>query len=60
MEYPFPRDNRLSSLGKPRDAIGDPQGRFFYPTLKLMVDSYSFHKNTVWGSVISSAYYLFH
>ena len=29
-----PRDHRLSSLGKPRDA----KGRIFYHTLSLMID----------------------
>ena len=33
-----PWDHRLSSLGKPRDAKLQPSGRFFYPTLALMID----------------------
>ena len=40
MEKPVPRDHRLSSLGKPRDAIRDPGEGFFYPILTLMIDYY--------------------
>ena len=29
----------MASLGKPRDAKGDPQDDFFSPTLTLMMDS---------------------
>ena len=46
MEKSAPRDHRLSSLGKPRDAR-DPRDGFFYPTLKLMMETYS-PRNLVW------------
>ena len=37
IEKSVPRDHRLSSLSKPRGANRDPQDRFFYPTLTLMI-----------------------
>ena len=38
------RDHRLSSLGKPRDAKRWSSGRIFYPTFKLMMDSFIIYK----------------
>ena len=35
------RDHHLSSLGKPRDANRRSSGKFFYPTLTLMMDCYT-------------------
>ena len=40
IEKSVPRDHRLSSLGKPRDAKRRSLGGFFYPTLTLLIDSY--------------------
>ena len=44
IEKSVPRDLRLPSLGKPRDATNvnvDPRNGFFDPTLTLMKDSYN-------------------
>ena len=41
IEKSVPRDHRLTLLGKPRDAERRSSGRIFYPTLKLMIDSYT-------------------
>ena len=41
IEKSVPRDHRLSSLGKPRDAKLWSSGQIFYPTLTLMIDSYT-------------------
>ena len=43
IEKSVPRDHHLLSLGKPWHwaSLGDPWDRFFYPTLTLMMDSYS-------------------
>ena len=47
IEKSVPRDHRLSSLGKPRDAKRRSSGGFFYPTLTLMMDYYSLRPNQV-------------
>ena len=41
LEKSGPRDNCLSSLGKPSDAISDARDGFFYPTLTLMTYSFT-------------------
>ena len=41
MKKSVPHDHHLLSLGKPRDANRCPQDEFFYPTLTLMMYSYS-------------------
>ena len=38
IEKPVPQDHHLSSLGKPRDANGDPWDGFFLSYLTLMMD----------------------
>ena len=41
MEKSVPRDHRLLSLCKPRNAKhGNPWDRFFYPTPTLVIDFY--------------------
>ena len=40
IEKSVPLDHSLSSLGKPRDAKGRSSGRYFNPTLTLMIVSY--------------------
>ena len=41
IEKSVPRDHRLSSLGKPRDAKRRPRDGCFYHTFILMIDYYS-------------------
>ena len=41
IEKSVPRDHRLSSLGKPRDANRWSSGQIFYHTFTLMIDTYT-------------------
>ena len=56
IEKSVPRDNRLSSLGRPRDAKRQSEGRtriyhecegIFYSTLTLMIDSYDIAQRAI-------------
>ena len=51
IEKSVPRDHRVSSLGKPRDAKRRSSERIFYPTLTLVIDSYI---QAEWKSKMSS------